>query len=226
MYQLIQTLFQNFFSILCTNRSPSPVDLSFAETSADPHHDTDTPHQSTHAPPHTRRYVPTFPSALPYHCTVPRPPSRTTIPYHCTVPRPPSRTTIPYHCTVPRPPSRTTIPYHCTFPRPCRHTIANTTYHTPRRTIIPYNHAVPPDMPLQIQHTASPDTRFPYHAAAPLRPPQADPTPPPTRPARVAAGPTSTLTTAYRRRNAVTPPRHRPDASTPVAVPSGPQARL
>ena len=89
MYQLIQILFQKFFSILCTNRSPSPIDFHSNETSADPHHDTDTPHQSTHAPLHTRRYVPTPPPPC-------RTPNRTTVPLHRTprhaIPLPCSRT--------------------------------------------------------------------------------------------------------------------------------------
>ena len=125
MYQLIQIPLQNFFlyfmyqpqhlsyfkiffCILCTNRSPSPVDLHSNETSADPHHDTDTQHQSTRAPPHTRRHVPTPLSALPYS----QPYNRTTAP-------PYNRTTAPYPGPADTPlqiqhtaqPCRTTAPH-------------------------------------------------------------------------------------------------------------------
>ena len=70
MYQLTQIPFQNFFSILCTNRSPSPFDFHFSETSADPHHDTTTPHQATSAPHRIHRNVPApDPTDAPLHHT-------------------------------------------------------------------------------------------------------------------------------------------------------------
>ena len=151
MYQLIQIPLQNFFlyfmyqpqhlsyfkiffCILCTNRSPSPVDLHSNETSADPHHDTDTQHQSTHAPPHTRRHVPTPLSALPYF----QPYNRTTAPYS----QPYSRTTAP-------PYNRTTVPYPgpADTPLQIQHTC----------TTMPYYCTTPPDtpIPLPCSRTAS-----------------------------------------------------------------------
>ena len=138
MYQLIQILskffqyfmyqpqhlpcFKFFFCILCTNRSPSPVDLHSSETSADPHHITDTPHQATHAPPHTRRYVPTPPaSALPpYFQPYSRTTARTTPQTHTP---PPTMISLP---PAPRPDTR----------RPSRRSIdaASTQHrHGPRR---------------------------------------------------------------------------------------------
>ena len=116
MYQLTQIPFQNFFSILCTNRSPSPFDFHSSETSADPHHVAPTPHQATLAPPHTRRYVFTFPRPPP-PC---RTPNRTTASYF----QPYNYTTVPLH--------RTTAPHHCTAP-PHR-TQASQSYH---RTTVP-----------------------------------------------------------------------------------------
>ena len=114
--------FKIFFCVLCTNRSPSPVDFSFAETSADPHHITDTPHQSTPAPPHTRRCIPTPPSALPYS----QPYHRTTVPpylspalqaHHCKYNMPHSQTyhhtTIPHNHAVPL--HRTIAPHSQTY---------------------------------------------------------------------------------------------------------------
>ena len=111
MYQLTQIPFQNFFSILCTNRSPSPFDFHSSETSADPHHDTDTQHQSTPAPRHTRRHVPTPPSALPYS----QPYLRTTAPLHRTPKHITANTTYhtprrmiswPHSSTIPTPAGR------------------------------------------------------------------------------------------------------------------------
>ena len=215
MYQLIQILFQNFFSILCTNRSPSPVDFHSNETSADPHHVTTTPHPYTDAPLHTRKYVPT-----------PPPPYRTTAPYHRTTaqyPVPPAT----HHTTPPH-----SQPHHSPHLQPHHcHTPSHTTtrhlqpHHCPHSQPHHHRHLQPHHCTTSQPHH-SPTTHAPYRRRPSRRSTDAVSTPPPTRLARVAAGPTSTLTTAYRRRNAVTPPRHRPDASTPVAVPSGPQARL
>ena len=162
-------------------------------------------------------YAPTVPHPLltsiptrPARIRTTSPPRRThTQTHHYT---PANTSPLPLRLTVP--PHRTTVPPHSTP--------ASQPHHC---TTLP---ATPP------HHTTPPATPFPYHTTAPFRHPQAVPTQyrrrtdaaPATTSARVAAGPTSTLTTAYRRRNAVTPPRHRPDASTPVAVPSGPQARL
>ena len=136
MYQLIQILFQNFFSILCTNRSPSPFDFHSSETSADPHHVTDTPHQATLAPPHIRKYVPTPPSALPYH--------RTTAPHSQLYSQPYHRTTVPPHLS----PALQT--HHCKYNIPHSQTYhhAAPPHRTPRHTLTPPrphpHHIIPP----------------------------------------------------------------------------------
>ena len=134
MYQLIQIPFQKFFQffmhqpqhlpcfkiffcILCTNRSPSPVDLHSNETSADPHHVTDTPHQSTPAPRHTCRYAPTFPRSPP--------PCRTTVP--CSQPY--NRTTVPHSQLYSQPYHRTTAPHPQTHPHTTQ--TISTPHHSP-----------------------------------------------------------------------------------------------
>ena len=132
MYQLTQIPFQNFFSILCTNRSPSPFDFHSSETSADPHHATDTPHQTKpihtrttthsqirpHSPTSPRPHAPlslaVLPTIPPYHCTALSTVLSTVLPtippYHCTVPL--HRTTAPYPGLPVAPPyNRTTAPF-------------------------------------------------------------------------------------------------------------------
>ena len=112
--------FKIFFCILCTNRSPSPVDLQFQRDQRG-----SAPRSQTHnTNPHTHHLTPadTFPCSHSPLCLTVLP---TVQLYHCTT-APPHRTQASqsYH--------RTTVPpYHRTFLRPCRHTTANTTCHTP-----------------------------------------------------------------------------------------------
>ena len=194
--------FKIFFCILCTNRSPSPVDFSFTETSADPHHITDTPHQATLAPPHIRKYVPTFPRSHAPLCLTVLP---TVQPYHCTT-APPHRTQASqsYH--------RTTVPpYHRTFPRPCKHTTA---LHSQAHDLLTTQpHDPDPRRPVRRRRrridAGSTPSRRSIDAA------------PDATGARVAAGPPSTLATALTRRVDVrTPSRRRPDTVTPFTVPA------
>ena len=239
MYQLIQIPFQNFFSILCTNRSPSPFDFHSSETSADPHHVTDTPNQTkpnqaTLAPPHTRRYVPipprshaplrlaVLPTIPPYHRTVlstvlpAAPPHRT-----------PNRTTAPPHrtlnCTLNCTPNRTTAPPHrtprhtLTPPRPHPHHPDHIhTTHTTSTPPTPHPHHI---IPPPCNHTIpTPAGRFDAVPTQHRRSIDAAPTPsrrrtgaaPDATGARVA-GPPPTPATALMPRT--------PDTGTPLAVP-------
>ena len=215
MYQLIQIPLQNFFSILCTNPNTYPASNFFSVfyVPTVPHPlltsiptrpaRIRTTSQTRRTKPHTHHHTPanTFPR--------PPPPCRTTVPYsqpyHCTV----LPTVQPYHCTTVQPYHCTTVqPYHCTVPRPCRHTTANTTY----RTTMPYYCTTPPDTP------------FPYHAAAPFRPPQAVPMPSRRRRrrdrrARRRRAPPTLATALTRRVDVGAPSRRRPDTVTPLAVP-------
>ena len=149
MYQLIQIPLQNFFSILCTNPNTYPASNFFSVfyvptvphpllTSIPPRPARiRTTSQTRRTNPHTHHHTPasTFPGPPP-PC---RAPNRITVPPY----RTPNRTTAPYSGPANIPPHRTprhtlTPPrsqLHHTVPRPCRHTTANTTYHTPRRMI-------------------------------------------------------------------------------------------
>ena len=204
MYQLTQIPFQNF-SVFYVPTVPHPL-LTFIPARPARIRTTTQTHNTN---PHTHHDTPanTFPRPPP-PC---RTPNRTTAPY-----------SQPYHRTVPRPPSTTVQPYHHAFPRPYRYTIANTTCHTPRRTTIPHNHAVPlhrtiaphsQTYDLLTTQLHDPDTRRPVR-----RRPDAAPD---ATSARVAAGPPTTLTpTLARRVDVIAPSRRRPDTVTPFTVPA------
>ena len=182
--------FKFFFCILCTNRSPFLVDLHSNETSADPHHYTDTQHQSTHAPPHIRRYVPTPPSALPY-----------SQPYHCTtVPSYLSPALQAHHCKYNMPHSQTY--HHTTIPHnhavPLHRTIApghSQTYDLLTTQL----HNSDPRRPVRRRPDAAPDATSARVAAGP---------------------PTTLATALTRRVDVRTPSRRRPDTVTPFTVPA------
>ena len=211
--------FKIFFCILCTNRSPSPVDLNSTETSADPHHVAPTPHQSTHAPRHTRKYVPTPPP--PCRTTVPQPYHRTVLP----VAPPYNRTTAPHSQLYSQPYHRTTAPYSQTHPHTTQAT--STSHRAPAlqthhcKYNIPhsqtYHHVVPPHR-THSRTIPTPAGRFDAVPTQHRRSIDAAPTPsrrrtgaaPDATGARVA-GPPPTPATALMPRT--------PDTGTPLAVP-------
>ena len=186
MHQLIQIPFQNFFSILCTNRSPSPFDFHSSETSADPHHDTDTQHQTKPIHTHTQTHHDTpadtpprshAPSALPYS----QPYHRTTAPHSQLYSQPHHRTTVPPYRTLNCTPNRTTVqPYHRTAlstvlptaPPYNRTTVPHSQlYSQPHhRTTVPLHRTLNCTPNCTPNRTTAPPHRTPRHTLTPPRP--------------------------------------------------------